>query len=419
MSETPTVETTMVCAVCAREQRAPSATRPPRGWKRIHEALYCRSCVSAAYVLRAVTVPIAAPVGSAWAAFGAACRAAWAETTRAANWLATELYARDVRREPSDAALRPMPRIYLYPEARVLFPGISPIHLSALINQVEQTYRRRRYELLWQRAISLPTYRYPVPAPIHRQGWRLEHVEGGAIHAHVRLGDRWWTLRLRGGHHFARQRGALLDLIAGTALPGAGALQQVSASAGDHRHAERGTRIMLKLVGRFPRRPRVPGAASCEIATATSDLWILRLGDRGNVGRVSGDTMRRGIRAYTVQRERIAQELSLVRGVDPRARAGMLARLERMAARHRDQQRTWCQQVASQAAEQARRAGASVVTYRDVARGWCDPCPWARLRQALEQACEARGMGFVVAASGAEPSNEAEALAERGSREES
>jgi len=406
----------VLCVVCGATRAVTSTTRPPRGWKRIGDALHCGACLAGAYVIRAITVPIAGPVDATWAELGVALRAAWAETTRCANWIATELYARDVRREADETTLRPMPRVYLYPEARALFPTISPINLTALIQQVEQTYRRRRYELLWQRSVSLPTYRYPVPTPIHGQAWRLERQEGGAILAHVRLGDRWWALRLRGGQDFARQRADLLSLLDGTALPAAGALYQVAASEGDHRHAERGARVLLKLVARFPRRPRVASTTVCAIATSASDLLVLRMHGRGIVQTISGDQIRRGIRAYTVRRERIAHDLSIVRRMVPSERAGMLARLARMAQTNRDQLRTWCQQTAALAVQIARRQGAGAVVYEDETQDFCTPFPWVRLRMALAQACAAAGLGWTYA-SGATGPESPSPLAEEERRE--
>lgn len=392
-----TNDLTVVCHQCQHAQVVKTTTRPPRGWKRIAEALWCGDCLAATYTIRAVTVPIASPLDGTWAEFGAALKAAWVETTRAANWLVTELYARDVRREPTDAKLRPMPRIYLYPEARALFPGISPIHLTALIQQVEQTYRKRRYELLWRRAISLPTYRYPVPTPLHNQAWRLETTAGGAMVAHVRLGDRWWALRLRGGPHFYAQRTRLLQLEAGTALPAAGAFYAITATEGDHRHAERGQRVMLKLVGRFPRVAPTTATACCEVTTVASDLLVARIAGRGVIAAVHGDQIRRAICGYTVRRERLTADLAVVRRMPQREREGMRARLQRMGERQHRALRTWCQQSASQIVRAVHLAQAGTIVYADEERGFCDPFPWQQLRLAVQQATEGAGMTWVYA----------------------
>src|SRR5262249_17355128 len=109
------------CVLCAttRIQPLTRAGRPrvPSGWKVFGERAFCRTCKSRAYVLRSISVPIAAPVDGSWAEFRAALRTGWSVSTTCANWMTTELYVRDVRRQPHHVKLPQMPRIYLYPEA--------------------------------------------------------------------------------------------------------------------------------------------------------------------------------------------------------------------------------------------------------------------------------------------------------------
>ena len=97
--------------------------RIPAGWKYLEGRWWCAACTRERFVLRAVALPVSGPVDGSWAELRDALHTAFAETTRCANWLVTELYARDAKREPADARLRAMPRVYLYPEARQLFPG--------------------------------------------------------------------------------------------------------------------------------------------------------------------------------------------------------------------------------------------------------------------------------------------------------
>lgn len=393
----------LTCAGCVVTRTVPltpsGAPRTPRGWKVVPSGALCAACLRDRYAIRALTVPVAGLVDGTWAELGATLQEAWSETTRAANWIATELYARDVRRAPDDKRLRPMPRIYLYPEVRALFPAISPINLTALIQQVEQTYRKRRYELLWQRAISLPTYRYPVPLPIHAQAWRLEETPGGAMLAHCRIGDRWWALRLRGGAHFMRQREALRQLVRGEALPAAGALfaRQMSEADAEARGASRGRRVWLKLVAWLPRASAQLGSRAAQVETAASDLLIVRVHGRGVVATVPGDHIRRSIGSYTVRRVRLMQQLGVVRRWLPAERRALQDRLERLTSRHHPALRTWLQQSAAHVARAAQRAGCAVVEYADEERGFCDPFPWQALRLCVQHAVEGRGLRFVYA----------------------
>lgn len=391
----------ITCPICRQLRETPptpkGVPRPPRGWKRVGDQLLCSACVRIGYRILTVTLPITGPLDRTWAEFGAACREAWAETTRCANWLATELYARDVRRESSDEKLRPMPRIYLYPDARVLFPAISPINLTAVIQQVEKAYCRRRHELLWQRSVSLPTFRYPVPTPLHRQGWRLEETAGGALIAHVRLGSDWWALRLRTGQHFFGQRDTLRQVIAGTAMGQAGALYAIRANDGDARHAERGQRVMLKLVVWVPRVSRPSSAIVATVQTSCTDLLVVRIPGRGIVHQERADHLRRLIAGYEVRRARLAATLAVVRRWRASEYAGLLARLDRLGHNHHRAVKTLIQEAGAHIAKIVRRADATAVIYEDETQDWCQPFPWHALRLAVQHACEGYGLAWTYA----------------------
>jgi hypothetical protein len=148
--------------------------RTPGGWKCLEGRLWCSACTRERFVLRAMALPVSGPVDGTWAELRDALHTAFAETTRCANWLVTEFYARDAKREPGDARLRAMPRVYLYPEARVLFPALASQTLASLERQVLARYRAVRLDLVWRHAASLPTWRYPTPLPIPARMWTLE-----------------------------------------------------------------------------------------------------------------------------------------------------------------------------------------------------------------------------------------------------
>lgn len=371
---------TVVTALCARcgATKPVTGDRVPRGWKRVDAArtLWCGTCVGATYLRRAVTVPIAEPVDATWEEFGAALREAWTLTTSCANWIVSELYARDVRREPADAKLRPMPAVYLYPEARAKFPRLTPVNLTALLQAVEQTYRKQRYELLWLGSRTLATHRYPVPTPIHQQQWELEpEAEGnGAVIVRLRLGDRWWRLRLRRGREFALQGRQLAQLRTGVAIPGAGAILRTRGSRGDHRHREQGARVLLKLTGLFP-RPTTTDTNVLVVRTAISDLLVLDAPEAAEIA-IHGDELRRVIRAYTVRRQRDR--------IGPRTVEKQSRRLK-----------TRCQQIAAEVVRQARRHQCGVVEYEDTEQGFVAPFPWTKFRLWLQSAVEGAGLRWV------------------------
>jgi CBS domain containing-hemolysin-like protein len=92
------------CVVCHSERQTANTSqgiaRTPRGWKTLRGQPYCPSCKRSSYSLRALILPVAKPEGASWAEFRERLRPLWIETTRCANWMVSELYARDVRRGP-------------------------------------------------------------------------------------------------------------------------------------------------------------------------------------------------------------------------------------------------------------------------------------------------------------------------------
>lgn len=378
-------ETRLTLPPCRRcravpAMRASGGAWLPRGWRRIGDAALCPTCLRHEYVLRAVTVPIAGPLEATWAELGATLREAWGATTAAANWMVTELYARDIRRDGTLTHLPPMRRVTLYPAARANFPSLAPIHLTSIIQQVERTYREQRYELLWTGRRSLALHRYPVPMPLHAQGWRLHppDPQNGSMVLDVRLGESWSALRLQAGPRFRRQARELRALQSGLALSQTGALYAIRSHIGDHRHQETAQRVMVKLMGWFP-IARAMGTRRLVVSTAISDLFLLRVDGR-LVETVHGDELRRVIGSYETRRARADNKLAVA---------------HRAKQAHRIQ--SVCQQHAAHVAHLARVHHCGVVEYEDEERGFCDPCPWTKLRLWLQSAVERQGIVFTYA----------------------
>jgi hypothetical protein len=286
--------------------------------------------------------------------------------------------------------LAPMPTIYLYPEARAQFPAISPINLTMLLQQIARTYRAQRYELLWAGTRSLATYRYPVPAPVHGQAITLEDPEPGTGWpiVRVRLGARWWTLRLV-GDGWQRSQLATLRL---RGFGAAGALRGVRAHVGDHRHQETRRRVLLQIAGWWPKP--VASDRQGDLIVTTEGSNFLRIHAAGFAETIGGDALRRTIRAYETRRAREGRR----RGTTDRT------------ARHGQRIKTQAQQFAAAVGRIAATRRVSRVVYEDEERGFCDPFPWALWRQWLQQACEGRGLTFVYA-SGTTGAPPAEVLA--------
>lgn len=151
------------CSACAAVQPKKSK-RLPRGWKNKQGEYFCADCWKARHILRAISMPVVAPVDSTWEELRTALKLMWRETTRASNWMMTQCYTRDVRRVSADEEkLAPMPKIYLYPEARLLFPALPSQSVAALEQAITRKYRPLRYKIIWTAQMSLPVFRYPTP----------------------------------------------------------------------------------------------------------------------------------------------------------------------------------------------------------------------------------------------------------------
>ena len=391
----------IACSTCSTTRTGTRTSagnlRTPKGWKSVTGGLLCPACLSARYLHRSLTIPIAGPVDGSWAELGAALRAQWAMTTAASNWLARELYVRDVRRQPSDTRLGPMPTWYCYPEMRAQFPSVSPINLTSLIQMVTATYRRHRIALLWQGGRQLATYRYPVPIPINEQVWQIEHTDGGAWIVSIRLGDAWWRLRLRGGREFAIHLQRLTQLHAGTALRGAASLRRHVAHTGDARTGPSAdVRVLVTIAGWFPRVAINATGTTWHVSTGPSALLTARTHGQGEVWCGLGDRVRQTIAAHAVQDRRDAATLAVVRRWVPVERRAIGEQRKTRAGRSARAVRTQLQQLCAALTGAAHRAGVTTIQYDDQDDTF-GPLPWYRLRQLLQSACETRGIAWVYA----------------------
>jgi len=169
-------------------------------------------------------MPVASPLDCSWEELRAAIKPMWQETTRASNWMLNEMYARDIRRE-NQKKMPPMPRIYLYPEAREKFPTLPSSSVASLEQAVQRRYRAKRYEILWTCAATLPTFRYPTPFAIPQKTWHST-IEDNQPIVSVRIQDARFRLRLKTGTQFRRQYTVFRQVANGTALKGECSLYQ-------------------------------------------------------------------------------------------------------------------------------------------------------------------------------------------------
>jgi hypothetical protein len=212
-----TEETTMqssllvaTCSNCRKQQKAKAAKtgdfKLPQRWKRREKdkQIFCTECWKKLYLLRALTFVVIKPLNGSWKELEQSLKVMWAQSTAAANWMMTECYVQDIRRKKEDEKMPLMPRIYLYPQARSLFPDLPPQTIVSLEQAIQRKYRAKRYEVIWTNAATLPNMRYPQPFPLHNQSWSFTFDKQSPI-VSCRIGSTRWQLLLKSGSRYHRQ----------------------------------------------------------------------------------------------------------------------------------------------------------------------------------------------------------------------
>jgi hypothetical protein len=388
----------MICSAC---YRAAKGSRLPHGWKRLEEATYCQACWRERYVLRTIAVPVVEPLEDTWQGFQAALKDSWAQVTEAANWMMTQLYTHDVQRDGA-ARMPPMRRLYLYPEARRRFPGLAPQTVASLEQTTQAEYRAARYQVIWTHAASLPTHRYPVPLPVHNQSWRATMTEERPV-VRVRLGERWWALRLKGGPRFKRQLTSFRQMVSGEAIRGQLSLYRRRAHEGPIADRPFGDQhvsyaVVCKMVAWLPRRARDASQSSeriLQVRTATDALLEALDGRHEVVWRYHGDHLRR----WSAEHRRSLQRFADDQQAERLPTSSFADRRAAAVLKYRNRMRSAVQEAAAQVVGYAARRKFGGLEYDDGMTGFCADLPFAALRERIRAKCDDVGLAFEHAGS--------------------
>lgn len=366
---------------------SPIEVRLPRGWKRSGDDIFCKKCWRGRNVLRAVSVSIAQPLDCSWEDLRKALREMWIQTTQASNWIVTELYARDVRRG-NEVRMPPMPKAYLYPALRERFPLLPPQTVASLEQAAQAKYRAMRYKIIWTAQAVLPTFRFPVPFPMHNQSWHVTMDDGKPI-ASFRIGDQRLSLRLKSGPQFRRQYRAIQAIAAGRAVKGEAAIY------------ERGTALMAKLVTWLPREEATGVAAQgvLGIRTAGNVLLIATNTKNETLWRYNADHLRRWTAEHRAQLQRWADDTKYENCPEP----NFAARREAASGKYRNRMDSACHEIAAQVAGYALRRKFAAVRYDDSVKGYCEQFPWFKLRTLIAEKLDRAGVEFEHATEDAPP----------------
>jgi hypothetical protein len=381
---------TSTCTGCKREQTLKTETaRIPAAWKRQGEALYCGECWRQSHVLRAVAIPAASPLDCDWDEFGRALREQWALVTQASNWMMTEMYVRDDRAR-GDGRLKPMPKMYLYPETRRLFPALPAQTCAALEQAIRAKYRAKRYEVVWTCKSSLPTFRYPTPLPVPNQGWTVALEDGHAI-VSARIGDRRLRVRLRSGHQFRRQMAAVRQIVAG------------EAERGQLDFYRQGDAVMCKMVAWLPRAARDTAADGTLVVRTDADALLVAFNAKDEkLWTYHGDQARRWAQEHAKRNQRLADDSK----AEHRPTPPFAAQRAAAAAKYRNRMASLTHQASMMIAGYARRRHFKAVQYEDGDHTFLPEFPWFELRAKIADKLDAAGIEFIHKGASAEAAEE-------------
>jgi hypothetical protein len=389
----------MTNAKCTHCDNEAKTSRIPPGWKRIGEDVLCKACMKHEYVLRAITIPVAGPVDGEWKELREVLRDMWGQTTSLSNWLVSHYYAADVKRVPGMEKLLPMPQVYLYPQAREAFPGIPPTSVVAIDHAVARKYRSKRYDVIWRASESLPNYRYPTPFPVHNQSWKATCLDDGRPAVSVRIGDRRWTIRLRGGHQFERQLAGFAGFVDGSSIRGELALYDQRSHKSDHRNGVDGkdangrethSRLMCKMVGYFPRKKAREASGTLFVRTDSESLLVALNEKDDRLWVENCDHVRR----WTAEHRRKLQRWSDDQKAEQRPTANYQSRRDMAARKYRDRMDSLIHEVSAHLVGYARRRRFSVIRYDDTVKSYCGQFRWFALKEKIEYKCDEAGIAF-------------------------
>ena len=413
MSETTDGKVVVKCFKCPKEVRVKPTKdgeeRCPKGWKRFGGNLYCAKCKGALYVLRAITLPIVGPVGEpeidTWANLREALKKSWGESTALHNWLMTEMYVRDVKRDGTMTKLPPRPQTYLYPEARIRFPEIPSQTVAATEQAVKGKYNAVRWEILWTGEMALPIYRYPTPFSAPNQGWSITLNDQGQPVVGVRIAGRRWNLRLRNGSRYKRQLAGIEKIADGSAIKGELAIYRKrsgeSGNDGGVQDRENGQRvsydIMVKLVAWIPRSEQTRGGGTLFVRTA-NDRLAVAVDDAGErIWSLNFDHLRKWTAEHRTKLDRYAEDSK----AENRPVPSFAARRDAELRKHHARVDTAVKEAARQIANYAKRRGVAAVKIDGAERGFCVEFPYSRFFERLRVVLDEYEIELIAANCGA------------------
>jgi hypothetical protein len=389
------------------------------GWKEHQDKIYCPKCWKGNYSTRAITFPVAGPFldaghtkqqqDDAWKQLREHLLIGWRQVAQLKNWAVSELFARDYRRTPEmEKAPKDYQPPYLYgllttkADPQLSLSAIDSGVRADLCQQVIDTYKSQRYEILWQQKRSLANYKVPQPYPIRAADWKAYYGPDNVLLVEAKIAGKWFVLRLRGGHQFARQLKAVKQLIEGKARQSELAFYAVRANPdGDNRpnvYIEgEPHRLMAKLVMMLPKTTNGRKKEGTFILRTDKDALLYGVIDgRQKPFIYNADHIRRKIAAHQRRRQRLSEDTKFEKRWPKEVRERMLKSQDVACKNQNNWLKSFVHETTSMVANFAERQGVSTLRYDDSERGYVSQFPWFNLKAKLKEKCEKKGIEFVA-----------------------
>lgn len=385
-----------------------------RGWRSVgdgpHAGLWCEECWKDAFVPRSITIPVSGPVGivrpgnrreviidpADWKGLRLVLRECWRQSTSVANWAVTELARADSPRTAEMDKLPPAPSVYLYPGAKLVAPGMDSQAIIAILNNVTLNYKAKRYDVMWLRKAAFPSYRYPYPYLVDRDGWNpVKDPKSGRPAVSVRLGGQRWILRLAGGFRNRRKIDGWKRIFNGEAIAREIAIESDPVTKSDHRSGitakEPGggqtqfRRVMVRISAWLPRQKLVaePGNVMLCKTSATAFL-AYQVGSDGEPRYVYGDHVRRWRNQSAERNRRFAHDMKHEKRWTANQRRAMRRRQDQHRIKFQNRMDTFLNEATKVVAEYAYRQKVAKVIFdmSDQGFGGSD-FPWFMLKELM------------------------------------
>lgn len=405
------------CIHCGSEK---SHTRLPSRWKEWPAGEFsCGKCWSSKFSLRAVTLAVSGPatngdpteMQAAWKDLRERLTASWAAVGRLANWSMMQLLRADEFRRADQESISDRPDVYLYglfgkyPDRSDWVGGASLA--QAVMRSVEQDWRSDRYSVLWEASRSPRTYRFPSPLPVPAQNWSCELNGHGVATVSMGCPGGRINVRLVNDRTAMYQRDRLRMLASGEVRAGEAAIYAVPSNGptrgGMTIRARRGRdrmpfRVMVKLIGYFPKRERAEQERSGIMRIQTGAMSLLVAEQEGHTPwRLNGDDVHSRVVGHLAALQRARDDVKQERRLAGGHRERMGRDMTAMCERHQRWRKSTLDRLSAEIANLAERRGVETVEWDDTVRDFLPSFSWYELREVyVRRKLSERGIDLIA-----------------------